>query len=149
MAMRRRFVTHASHYISWVTFYGDSHPASHLKLVLEHASVAPAVTATDDGQVKRMQTQKNPAYLTDHLYLAAYLTCSGHEIIGTSSAGGRVSFEFTQTQQLSSAVASFMSGTLVPARKFSFEVLKLKRLIPGQTQTVKRDFRHAEEEIPR
>lgn len=94
-----------------------------------------------------MQTQDNPAYLTDHLYLAAYLTCSGHEIVGTSSAGGRVSFEFTRTQQLSSDVANFMSGALVPARQFSFEVLKLKRLIPRQT--VKRGYKDANEEIPR
>jgi hypothetical protein len=99
--------------------------------------------------VKIMQTQKNPGYLTDHLYLAAYLTCSGHEVIGRSSASGRVSFEFTQTQQLSTDVANFMSGASVPARKFSFAVLKLKRLLPRQIQTVKRDFRHAEEEIPR
>jgi hypothetical protein len=113
------------------------------RIAFEDASAATA----DDGNVKIMQTQNNPAYLTDHLYLAAYLTCSGHEIIGTSSAGGRVSFEFTQTQQLSAAVASFMSGALVPARKFSFEVLKLKRLIPRQT--LKRDYRYAEAEITR
>ncbi len=94
-----------------------------------------------------METQNNSAYLTDHLYLAAYLTCSGHEIIGTSSAGGRVSFEFTQTPQLSDDVAGFMSGASVPARKFSFEVLKLKRLIPRQT--MKRDYKDGYEELPR
>jgi len=95
-----------------------------------------------------MQTQDNRKYLTDHLYLAAYLTCSGHEIIGTSSEGSRVSFEFAQTPELSAAVANFMSGALVPARKFTFEVLKVKRLIPRQT-TLKRGLKDANEEISR
>jgi hypothetical protein len=111
--------------------------------------VAPAVTATDDGKLKKMQTRNNPKYLTDHLYLAAYLTCSGHEIIGTSAAAGRVSFEFTQTQQLSTDVANFMSGASVPARRFSFEVLKLKRLFPRKIQTVEKNYKDAHEQIPR
>jgi hypothetical protein len=92
-----------------------------------------------------MKTQDNPAYLTDHLYLAAYLTCSGHEIVGTSSAGGRVSFQFAQSPELSTHVANFMSGALIPARKFSFEVLKLKRLIPRPT--VKRGYKDGSEEV--
>jgi hypothetical protein len=94
-----------------------------------------------------MREGEQPAFATDHLYLAAYLTCSGHEIVGTSSMGGRVSFEFTQTPELSAHVANFMSGALVPARQFSFALLKLKRLIPRQT--VKRDYKYANEEILR
>jgi hypothetical protein len=96
-------------------------------------------------KVKTMQTVST--YLTDHLYLAAYLCCSGHNILGTSTAGSRVSFQFRQTQQLSADVASFMSDASVPARQFSFTILKLKRLIPRQT--VKRGYSNANEEIPR
>ena len=99
--------------------------------------------------MKTVQIQDNPTYSTDHLYLAAYLTCSGHDIVGTSSAGSRVSFEFAQTPELSAEVANFMSGALVPARKFSFEVLKLKRLIPRQMQTLKRDYKHGYDPTPR
>lgn len=94
-----------------------------------------------------MQTQTNSSYFTDHLYLAAFLVCSGQEILGTSSAGSRISFEFTQTPELSAHVANFMSGALVPARQFSFEVLKLKRLIPRQT--LKRGWKDAIEEFHR
>jgi hypothetical protein len=97
--------------------------------------------------VKNVKTMQNPIYLTDHLYLAAFLVCSGQEILGTSPAGSRISFEFTQTPELSAHVANFMSGALVPARQFSFEVLKLKRLIPRQT--LKRDCTHAIEETHR
>ncbi len=96
-----------------------------------------------------MREEEQPVFATDHLYLAAFLVCSGQEIIGTSSAGGRVSFEFTQAPQLSIAVANFMSGALVPARQFSFELLKLKRLIPRQAHIVKKGYRDASEETPR
>ena len=111
--------------------------------------MAPAVTAAVHRQVKKMRTQQYPPYSTQHLYLAAYLTCAGHEIIGTSSVGGRVSFEFTQTPQLSNAVANFMSDAMVPARQFSFELLKLKRLIPRKIQTVEKNYKDANAEIPR
>ena len=99
------------------------------------------------GIVKTVQTQSNLTYLTDHLYLAAFLACSGHEVVGTTFVGSRVSFEFTQTPTLSADVASFMSGASVPARQFSFEVLKLKRLLPKHT--VKRDSKDGHEEITR
>lgn len=96
-----------------------------------------------------MREQQQPAFQTDHLYLAAFLVCSGQEITGTSSIGSRVSFEFAQTPELSAEVANFMSGALVPARKFSFEVLKLKRLIPRHMQTMKRDYKHGYDETSR
>jgi hypothetical protein len=96
-----------------------------------------------------MRKEEQPAFATDHLYLAAFLVCAGQEIVGTSSVGGRVSFEFTQTPQLSAAVANFMAGALVPARKFSFEVLKLKRLFPRKIQTVEKNYKDAHEQIPR
>jgi len=96
-----------------------------------------------------MREEQQPAFATDHLYLAAFLVCSGQEIVGTSSAGARISFEFTQTPQLSIAVANFMSGALVPARQFSFELLKLKRLFPRKIQTVEKNYKDAHEQIPR
>jgi hypothetical protein len=88
-------------------------------------------------------------YLTDHLYLAAYLSCSGHPIIGTSWAGDRVSFVFCQTAELSADAASFMSGALIPARRFAFEVLKLKRLLPRSKQTMEKIEKYANETKPR
>jgi hypothetical protein len=92
-------------------------------------------------------TQRNDkdvagAYPTDHLYLAAYLRCSGHEIVGTTCAGDRVSFIFHLTPALSADVAKFMSGAVVPARKFSFEVLKLKRLIPRSKRRLEKDEKY-------
>ncbi len=41
----------------------------------------------------------------------------------------RVSFEFENTPKLSADVARFMGDAVVPARQFSFEVLKLKRML--------------------
>jgi hypothetical protein len=96
-----------------------------------------------------MREEEQPAFATDHLYLAAFLVCSGQEIVGTSSVSGRVSFEFAQTPQLSIAVANFMSGALVPARSFAFQVLKLKRFFPRKIQTVEKNYKDANEEISR
>ena len=76
-------------------------------------------------------------YLTDHLYVAAFLVCSGHEVIGTQNNGRRTSFIFKQSAQLSADVASFLADGVVPARHFSFELLKLKRTLNGG-QYVKR-----------
>jgi hypothetical protein len=76
-------------------------------------------------------------YVTDHLYVAAFLVCSGHNVIGTQSNGSRVSFTFNNSAELSSDVASFLAGGLIPARHFSFELLKLKRMLHGG-QYVKR-----------
>ena len=70
-------------------------------------------------------------YMTDHLYVAAFLVCSGHNVIGTQSNGSRVSFTFNKSAQLSSNVASFLADGVIPARHFSFELLKLKRMIHG------------------
>ncbi|MFZ0637603.1 MAG: hypothetical protein WA755_16665 [Candidatus Acidiferrales bacterium] len=77
-------------------------------------------------------------YFTEHLYLAAFLVCSGHRVIGTTHTADRVSFVFQQTAELSASVAGFMSNAAIPARKFAFEVLKLKRLIPRNTQKMER-----------
>jgi hypothetical protein len=74
---------------------------------------------------------EQPRFASDHIYLVSFLVCSGHIIIGTSSKGTRVSFEFKKTPDLLADVARFMSGAMVPARQFSFEILKLKRTIHG------------------
>jgi hypothetical protein len=75
--------------------------------------------------------QENPNFSTDHIYLCAFLICVGHSIVTTSHTGRRVSFEFLNTTQLNAAVSGFMAGAVVPARQFSFEVLRLKRMIHG------------------
>lgn len=65
----------------------------------------------------------------------AFLVCAGHDITDLVRNGRRVSFEFAQTPELLTDVAGFMSGALIPARQFSFELLKLKRMLNGgQTQ---------------
>jgi hypothetical protein len=69
-------------------------------------------------------------YRTDHLYLAAFLVCRGHSILTTRNDDHRVRFVFSESPRLASDAASFMSGGFVGARQFSFEILKLKRLIP-------------------
>lgn len=85
-----------------------------------------------------VNTLIKPTYLTDHLYLAAFLTCSSHCVVGTTRTGTRVSFIFHETPELLAAVASFMSGAAIPARQFAFEVLKLKRLLPRGAQTLEK-----------
>ena len=68
---------------------------------------------------------------TDHLYLAGFLVCRGHAVTGTSSSRtGRVQFQFGDSEEVRSAVADFMADGQVPARQFSFEVLKLKKHLP-------------------
>jgi hypothetical protein len=86
-----------------------------------------------------LKKDRDDVYRTDHLYVAAFLICLGHAMIGTSIDGHRVSFVFTQTAKLSSDVASFMSGAAIPARQFCFEILKLKRLLPRSGETVKKN----------
>jgi hypothetical protein len=88
-------------------------------------------------------------YHTDHLYLAAYLTCSGHPIIGTTWAGDRLSFVFCQTAELSADAANFMSGGSVPARRFAFELLELKRMLPRSKQTMEKNENNSNEINPR
>jgi hypothetical protein len=68
-------------------------------------------------------------FSSDHIYLVAFLVCSGKKIIGTTQAGGRTAFLFEKTPELSADVAGFMAGAVVPARQFSFELLKLKRTL--------------------
>jgi hypothetical protein len=75
--------------------------------------------------------QQNPTFSTDHIYLCAFLLCIGHRIVAASHDGRRVAFEFRDTPQLDADVANFMAGASVPARQFSFEVLKLKRIVHG------------------
>lgn len=77
-----------------------------------------------------MNRVHSTTFCTDHLYLAAYLICHGHPILGTKSDDRRVGFLFAQTPEVASDAAGFMSGGSVEARQFSFEILKLKRLIP-------------------
>ena len=69
-------------------------------------------------------------YRTDHLNLAAFLVCRGHSVLTTRNDDDRIQFVFSETPQLASDAASFMAGGSVAARQFSFEILKLKRLIP-------------------
>jgi hypothetical protein len=91
----------------------------------------------------KVKTTNNPTYCTDHLYLAAYLVCCGHPALGTRGDGRRVEFVFSQTPQLSADAARFMADGAVAARQFSFEILKLKRLIPRSPrheEQVKRDM---------
>jgi hypothetical protein len=74
-------------------------------------------------------------FSSQHLYLVAFLVCAGHGITDIVRNGRRVSFEFRQTNELLTDVAGFMSGASVPAMQFSFELLKLKRMLNGgQTQ---------------
>jgi hypothetical protein len=75
--------------------------------------------------------EEQPQFASDHLYLVGFLVCSGHSIVGTSHSGTRIAFEFSKTPELLADVARFMSGALVPARQFSFELLKLKRMLHG------------------
>ena len=70
--------------------------------------------------------EQQPIFASDHLYLVAYLVCHGHSILRTSRTGRRVSFEFAETPELFANVAGFMADATVPARRFSFELLKLK-----------------------
>jgi hypothetical protein len=72
---------------------------------------------------------KKPTFSTDHLYLCAYLICLGHVFVATSHVGKRVCFEFADTPELNADVTRFMAGAAIPARQFSFEVLRLKRMI--------------------
>jgi hypothetical protein len=75
--------------------------------------------------------EKLSVFASDHIYLVAFLICAGHEVSNVVRNGRRVSFEFAQTPEVLGDVAAFMSGASVPARRFSFEVLKLKRMLHG------------------
>jgi hypothetical protein len=89
---------------------------------------------------------REPNFQTDHIYLAAFLISHGHDLVEVvGGEGGRLRFGFEDSSCVRSCAGDFMSGGLVEARKFSFELLKLKKLIPRQvigTQTNRR-ARHA------
>jgi hypothetical protein len=72
-------------------------------------------------------------YSTDHLYLAGYLLCCGHPLLGTHSDGNRVHFLFCGQPEVHSDAAHFMAGGTVVARQFAFSVLKLKHLLPRRS----------------
>ncbi len=81
--------------------------------------------------MEKFQEKVQSNFCSDHLYLAAFLLCAGHTIVAMSRGERRVSFEFANTPKLSADVARFMGDASVPARRFSFEVLKLKRMLHG------------------
>jgi hypothetical protein len=89
------------------------------------------IPRSETGRVEKMEQEQQPTYASDHLYLVAFLTCTGHKITGTRRQGYRVAFEFAETPELLADVARFMGGAAIPARQFSFEVLKLKRTLNG------------------
>src|SRR4051812_21975215 len=90
-----------------------------------------AADRREGPEVHKMDDAEQKIFSSDHLYLVAFLVCSGHHIIGSSRRGMRTSFEFRKTPAISNDVARFMSGGAVPARQFSFELLKLKRTLSG------------------
>jgi hypothetical protein len=76
------------------------------------------------------------AFETDHLYLAAFLVCRGHELVAVvGGEGGRFRFGFPDTAEVRSSAGNFMAGGLVDARQFAFELLKLKKNIPRPSDT--------------
>lgn len=75
--------------------------------------------------------RRQGVFCSDHLYLVGFLVCRGHEIRSLSREAKRISFEFRDTHELLEDVAGFMSGAVVPARQYSFELLKLKRMLHG------------------
>ena len=81
--------------------------------------------------LRRVKKMEEKIFASDHIYLTAFLKCCGHPIIGSSRNGARISFEFHKTPELLGDVGRFMSDAAIPARPFSFEVLKLKRTIHG------------------
>ena len=82
-------------------------------------------------RVDTMRGKSTAVFASEHLYLVAFLICAGHELANLIRKGRRVSFEFAQTPELLTDVAGFMSGALIPARQFSFQLLKLKRMLNG------------------
>lgn len=75
--------------------------------------------------------ETSPTFQTDHLYLAAFLVCRGYQVVSVlAGVGNRFRFAFSDSTAVRNSVGEFMSGGLVDARQFSFELLKLKRRIP-------------------
>jgi hypothetical protein len=84
----------------------------------------------------------------DHIYLVGFLVCSGNKIIGTSQASGRIAFVFQKTPVLLADVARFMAGASIPARRFSFELLRLKRMLHVTPLSKLERFQNEEYEAP-
>jgi hypothetical protein len=101
------------------------------QIIYMRGEIPRSETELNSGRVEKMEQEQQPTYASDHLYLVAFLTCTGHKIVGTRRHGHRVAFEFAETAELLSDVAGFMGGAAIPARQFSFEVLKLKRTLNG------------------
>jgi len=99
----------------------------------ERVLMAELVDGTKSGWCSDVprESEEQSRFSTDHLYLTGFLICCGHNFVSTSSNGSRISFEFSKTPALLTDVARYMSGALVPARQFSFEILRLKRTIHG------------------
>jgi hypothetical protein len=77
------------------------------------------------------QLSRTKPFSTDHFYLAGFLSCRGHEVIGTEpGSNGRVNFLFQNTCEVQSAAAEFLSGGQVEARQFAFAILKMKKFLP-------------------
>jgi hypothetical protein len=82
-------------------------------------------------QTKAQEPSPPKFFSIDHLYLASFLVCRGHEVSGTEVGdNGRIYFQFLDSLQLRSAAAGFLAGEQVDARKFSFTILKLKKYLP-------------------
>jgi hypothetical protein len=52
----------------------------------------------------------SPAFVTDHLALAAFLVSRGHEPTLVPSQSGKILFSFTATPPLNAAVVAFNDG---------------------------------------
>jgi hypothetical protein len=82
-------------------------------------------------------------FRTDHLYVAAFIVCRGHQLTSIlGSANNRLQFVFPDTHEVRSAAAEFLAGGSVEARQFSFELLKLKRCIPRRWDNTVRRAEH-------
>jgi hypothetical protein len=91
--------------------------------------------------------EENSRFSSDHIYLVGFLVCLGHHIVGKADDRGRVSFEFERTPSLLADVSGFMSGASIPARRFSFELLKLKRTLHGGESTKVKKVKTYEGEV--
>jgi hypothetical protein len=63
--------------------------------------------------VDKVEQNSTSTFSSQHLYLVAFLVCAGHGITDTVRNSRRVSFEFSQTPELLTDVAGFMSGALI------------------------------------
>jgi hypothetical protein len=68
--------------------------------------------------VDKVEQNLTSTFSSQHLYLVGFLVCAGHGITDLVRNGRCVSFEFSQTPELLTDVAGFMSGALIPARHY-------------------------------